>query len=291
MTNVKLITHNSRVNRPLVAHVEAGLRSFDRTMPEEINRIVTDALSDYLFTSEKSGNQNLLREGIPREKLFFVGNTMIDTLLKHRDKAQHSKILEKLGLINLELKTENSNLIPYGVLTLHRPSNVDNEETFRKILEALKEVAKHLPIIFPAHPRTVNRIKEFHFEKCFYLAAQNSTLKIKNYHINCVEPLGYLDFLCLMSSAKLVITDSGGIQEETTILRIPCVTLRENTERPVTATQGTNVIVGTNPRKIVDECVSALNGNRSHKRIPAFWDGKAGDRIVSILAERMSQSK
>ena len=259
--NSKLITHNSGVNRPLVAHVEAGLRSFDRTMPEEINRILTDAISDYLFTSEESGNQNLLCEGISRKKIFFVGNTMIDTLLKHREKAQQSKILEKLGLINLELKTENSNLIPYGVLTLHRPSNVDNKETFTNIVEAIKEVTKHLPIIFPAHPRTVNRIKEFGFENYFDFRFQlltpspqskavrpnpsspqpQSSKGVKSLASNlqplacglhCVEPLGYLDFLCLMSSAKLAITDSGGIQEETTILRIPCVTLRENTERP-----------------------------------------------------------
>jgi len=289
--NSKLTTYNSRVSRPLVAHVEAGLRSFDRTMPEEINRIVTDALSDYLFTSEKSGNQNLLREGISRKKIFFVGNTMIDTLVKHREKAQHSKILEILGLINSQFTTHNSNHISYGVLTLHRPSNVDNKGTFEDILRALKKVAKHLPIIFPAHPRTINRIKEFHFEHYFNFLTHNSKFRPQNSLIQCVEPLGYLDFLCLMSSAKLVITDSGGIQEETTILRTPCVTLRENTERPVTTTQGTNVIVGTNPRKIVDECVSALNGNRSHKRIPAFWDGKAGDRIVSILAGGISQSK
>jgi len=286
--NSKLITHNSGVKRPLVAHVEAGLRSFDRTMPEEINRILTDAISDYLFTSEESGNQNLLCEGISRKKIFFVGNTMIDTLLKHREKAQQSKILEKLGLINLELKTENSNLIPYGVLTLHRPSNVDNKETFTNILEAIKEVTKHLPIIFLAHPRTVNRIKEFGFENYFDFRFQfltpspqskavrpnpsspqpQSSKGVKSLASNlqplacglhCVEPLGYLDFLCLMSSAKLAITDSGGIQEETTILRIPCMTLRENTERPITTTQGTNVIVGTNTRKIVEECLSAFH--------------------------------
>jgi UDP-N-acetylglucosamine 2-epimerase (non-hydrolysing) len=282
---------NRKVKRPLVAHVEAGLRSFDRTMPEEINRIVTDALSDYLFTSEKSGSQNLLREGISRKKIFFVGNTMIDTLVKHREKAQHSNILEKLGLINSQFTTQNLNLMPYGVLTLHRPSNVDNKGTFEGILRTLKKVAKHLPIIFPAHPRTINRIKEFHFGHYFNFLSRNSKFRPQNSLIQCVEPLGYLDFLCLMSSATLVITDSGGIQEETTILGIPCITLRENTERPVTTTQGTNVIVGTNPKKIVEECVSALKGNRSHKRIPAFWDGKAGDRIVSILVEGISQSK
>jgi UDP-N-acetylglucosamine 2-epimerase (non-hydrolysing) len=285
------LTHsliNKKVKRPLVAHVEAGLRSFDRTMPEEINRIVTDALSDYLFTSEKSGSQNLLREGISRKKIFFVGNTMIDTLVKHRGKAQHSNILEKLGLINSQFTTQNSNLMPYSVLTLHRPSNVDNKGTFEGILRTLRKVAKHLPIIFPAHPRTMNRIKEFRFEHYFNFLSRNSKFRPQSSLIQCMEPLGYLDFLCLMSSATLVITDSGGIQEETTILGIPCITLRENTERPVTTTQGTNVIVGTNPKKIVEECMSALKGNRSRKRIPAFWDGKAGDRIVSILVERIS---
>ena len=283
------LTHsliNKKIERPLIAHVEAGLRSFDRTMPEEINRILTDAISDFLFTTEESGNQNLLQEGIPEEKIFFVGNTMIDTLLKHREKAQRSDILDKLGLRNSKLKTHNLNISPYAVLTLHRPSNVDNKETFRNILEALKELAKHLPIIFPAHPRTVNRIKEFHFEKYFRFAAQNSTLKIENYHINCVEPLGYLDFLCLMSSAKLVITDSGGIQEETTILGIPCITLRENTERPITTTHGSNVIVGVDTNKIIDESMKALKGNRSNKRVPTFWDGEAGDRIISILRKK-----
>ena len=279
---------NQKISRPLIAHVEAGLRSFDRTMPEEINRIVTDALSDYLFTSEKSGNQNLLCEGISRKKIFFVGNTMIDTLLKHREKARHSKILEKLNLLNSQFTTYHSNPISYSVLTLHRPSNVDNKKTFEGILRALKKVAKHLPIIFPAHPRTVNRIKEFGFKNYFRFNSVSGTQPSCIYN---VEPLGYLDFLSLISSAKLVITDSGGIQEETTILGVPCVTLRENTERPVTIVQGTNTIAGTNPMKIVEECVNALNRDRSKKRFPAFWDGKAGDRIVSILAQGISKTK
>lgn len=284
--NLKLKIHNSGKKRPMVAHVEAGLRSFDRTMPEEINRLLTDALADYLFTSEESGERHLLREGIPEEKIFFVGNTMIDTLLKHLEKAQESNILEKLGLTNSQLKTQNSNLIPYGVLTLHRPSNVDDREGFKNILEALIEVAKHLPVIFPAHPRTVNRIKEFHFEKYFNFTAQHSTLNPQHSKINCLDPLGYLQFLCLMSKAKFVLTDSGGIQEETTILGVPCLTLRENTERPVTVIHGTNVVIGTDSKKIIEESNKALNGTRSNQTIPPLWDGKAGERIISILTKK-----
>jgi UDP-N-acetylglucosamine 2-epimerase (non-hydrolysing) len=293
----KLKTHNSGVHRPLIAHVEAGLRSFDRTMPEEINRLLTDAIADFLFTTEESANENLKREGIPKEKIHFVGNTMIDTLLKHREKAQQSKILEKLGLINLQLKTENSNLIPYGVLTLHRPSNVDNKETFRNILEALKEVAKHLRLIFPAHPRTLNRVKEFNFEDYFNF---NSVLSTQPPHIYCVDPLGYLDFLCLMSNSKLVLTDSGGMQEETAVLGIPCITMRKNTERPVTINFGTNILAGVQKEKIISAALSQLKKHDSrspntmintqhstlstqHSFSPPLWDGKAGERIINIL--------
>ena len=306
------LTHSSirqRANRPLIAHIEAGLRSFDRTMPEEINRILTDQLSDFLFVSEQSGLENLKNEGFKNflnaedvlefgrnstlsiqhslPLIAFVGNTMIDTLLKHVEKARQSKILEKMGLINSQLKAQNSNLIPYGVLTLHRPSNVDNKESFQNILNTLIKVSKHIPIIFPAHPRTLNRIKEFQFEEYFNFVTQDSTLKIKNYHINCLDPLGYLEFLCLMANAKLVLTDSGGIQEETTVLGIPCITLRENTERPVTTLQGTNVVVGTDAKRIYQESLKALGNDSSYKRIPALWDGKAGDRIVSILTEKI----
>jgi UDP-N-acetylglucosamine 2-epimerase (non-hydrolysing) len=275
--------------RPLIAHVEAGLRSFDRTMPEEINRLLTDTISDYLFTSEESGEENLLREGIPKEKIFFVGNTMIDTLLKHRQKARESEVLEKLGLINSKLNTHHSKLVPYGVLTLHRPSNVDHKETFHNILKGLVRVAKQLPIIFPAHPRTVNRIKEFHFEKYFNFVTQNSTLNIQHSKINCLEPLGYLEFLCLMSNAKFVLTDSGGIQEETTILEIPCMTLRENTERPSTITYGTNVIIGADPKRIIEESEKALNENRAGRNVPPLWDGKAGQRIIEILVKNSNE--
>ena len=270
-----------------VIHVEAGLRSFDRSMPEEINRVLTDAISDVLFTTEESANVNLRREGIPEERIHFVGNVMIDTLLKHREKAKQSKILEKMGLINLQLKTQNSNLIPYGILTLHRPSNVDDKEAFKEVIQALSEVSAQVPIVFPAHPRTLNRIKEFHFKRYFTFLNENSKLKIQNSHIYCLEPLGYLDFLQLMSNAKLVLTDSGGIQEETTILGIPCVTIRKNTERPITVTHGTNVIAGVKKENIINAAHAQLKKFSKAGSIspPPFWDGKAAERIVEILAK------
>lgn len=302
---------HSKGLRPLVAHIEAGLRSFDRTMPEEINRILTDQLSDFLFVSEQSGLENLKNEGfrnfLNAEDLLefgnnstlntqhslplvaFVGNTMIDTLLKHVEKARQSNILEKMGLINSQLKTQNSNLIPYGVLTLHRPSNVDNKESFQNILGALLEVSRHIPIIFPAHPRTLNRIKEFHFEKYFRFIAQPSNLQPQTSGILFSEPLSYLDFLSLMMNAKLVFTDSGGIQEETTILGIPCLTIRENTERPITVYEGTNVVVGNNREKIIEESFKAINNVPDSNRIPALWDGKSAQRVVRILLDQLEQ--
>jgi len=302
------LTHsliNRRVNRPLVAHVEAGLRSFDRTMPEEINRLLTDAISDFLFTTEGSANENLRNEGIPKTRIFFVGNTMIDTLLKHKQMAQKSNILNKLCLSTSDQQRATSNqILPYAVLTLHRPSNVDHEELFRNILEALKEVAKHLPIIFPVHPRTLNRIKEFDLENYFSFSSVRSTQSPRIY---CIEPLGYLDFLCLMSNSKLVLTDSGGMQEETTVLGIPCVTLRGNTERPVTTTFGTNTLAGIQKEQIMSAALWALRKNDSaasnpvlstqhsalntqHSFSPPLWDGKAGQRIVSILVDSLLDS-
>jgi len=265
-------TQTSRRTRPLLAHVEAGLRSFDRSMPEEINRILTDALSDFLFTTEESAGENLLREGIPREKIYFVGNTMVDTLLKHRDKAQESTILSQLGL----KENQESECRDYAVMTLHRPCNVDNPDTFRGILEALSTIAKKIPILFPVHPRTMNRIKAFCFESYFHSVTRNSG-------ICCLDPLGYLDFLWLMSHAKLILTDSGGIQEETTVLGIPCVTLRDNTERPVTITHGTNVLAGTRKEDIIHHAFSQLS-QPVKPRKPPLWDGHAGKRIIEILA-------
>ena len=265
-----------------IAHIEAGLRSFDRTMPEEINRVLTDAISDYLFTTCEDANENLKREGIPEEKIYFVGNVMIDTLLKYKERAKKSKILEKLGL-NKDLQVRS-----YALLTLHRPSNVDNRETFINILKALKDVSEKIPIIFPAHPRTQRQIKFFSLEKYFNFVniESNSCVNIEN-SINLLDPLSYLDFLNLMANAKFVLTDSGGIQEETTILNIPCLTLRENTERPVTLKEGTNTIVGSNPEKIISKSMDILNGKKKIGRIPKLWDGKAAERIINILIEKL----
>lgn len=276
-----------------VIHVEAGLRSFDRAMPEEINRVLTDAISDILFTTEKCANENLQREGIPEEKIHFVGNVMIDTLLKHKEKAEKSDILTRLGLaLNLTNTNIDNSVNPYAVLTLHRPSNVDSEEIFKSILEALSVIGRRMPIVFPIHPRTLNRISEFGFDKFFdwKLFYRSATINLAN-PLTLIPPQGYLDFLSLMTHAKLVLTDSGGIQEETTILGISCVTLRENTERPATVTYGTNVIAGTKRDNIIKAAVSQLDHlselNESNispgTSIPPLWDGKASERIVDIL--------
>ncbi|HTS18622.1 MAG TPA: UDP-N-acetylglucosamine 2-epimerase (non-hydrolyzing) [Verrucomicrobiae bacterium] len=247
-----------------LAHVEAGLRSFDRTMPEEINRLVTDALSDYCFTTCADADANLLREGVPREKIFFVGNVMIDTLLKLRDESLKSDIRQKLGL--------NSE---YGYVTLHRPGNVDSKDTLAGILSALEAIQKRLPLAFPVHPRTRARLNEFGFWK-----------RVSEWpNLRLVEPLGYLDSLCLMTGAKLVLSDSGGIQEETTVLGVPCLTLRENTDRPVTVTEGTSTLVGMDRDKIVAEATKVLDGKGKKGRVPKYWDGKAASRIIQCLLE------
>jgi UDP-N-acetylglucosamine 2-epimerase (non-hydrolysing) len=217
-----------------VAHVEAGLRSFDRRMPEEINRVVTDALSDYLFTTCQDANENLRQEGIPEEKIFFVGNVMIDTLLKHKEQASALAVPGQYGLEPGK----------YAVVTLHRPSNVDEPTVLKGILETLGEIAKRLPVIFPAHPRTQERIREFGLGDLVQspkLPVTRSSGEEQESKAWLMEPLGYLEFLGLMADAGLVLTDSGGIQEETTILGVPCLTLRENTERPITVTEGTNL--------------------------------------------------
>ncbi len=247
-----------------VAHVEAGLRSRDRTMPEEINRLLTDQIADLLLTPSADADDNLLAEGIPAGRIRLVGNVMIDSLLKHLPKSAQSTIREDLEL------TEKK----YVVLTLHRPANVDNPNTFARILAALEEINRRLPIVFPVHPRTRKTIAELGFSERV-AALQN---------LRVIEPLGYLDFLRLYSGAALVLTDSGGIQEETTVLGIPCLTLRENTERPITVTLGTNTIVGTDPERIVSEAMEALN-DKTHKppNIPPLWDGKTADRIVDAL--------
>ena len=288
-------TYGSNGLRPRVAHVEAGLRSFDRSMPEELNRIVTDHLSDLLFVTEKSGLRNLKREGISQDKVRFVGNTMIDTLLAFRDVANKSTILDRLGLVTLnktvrqpvsrlyvsDLKPRLS-VLPYGLITLHRPSNVDNKKTFRAILGALSKVAVDVPLLFPCHPRTRSTITNFglqHYFRDLDLGRGGCPEKT----INLTEPLGYLDFVCLMSRAKVVFTDSGGIQEETTCLGVPCVTLRENTERPVTVTHGTNVLAGIKPNEILI-AFREQEGRKIRVNFPELWDGKAAERIVSALA-------
>jgi len=223
-----------------VAHVEAGLRSFDRTMPEEVNRLLTDAIAELLFVTEESGRQNLLREGNPSDKIHFVGNVMIDALQMFRPRWERSPILDCLQL--------NGNR-PYIVLTLHRPSNVDNPVNLTNILEALDEVARHLPIVFPVHPRVKPHLLR---QGNLFFSKPDSGEPLPSKGITCLDPLGYLDFIALMSRARLVLTDSGGIQEETTILGVPCLTLRENTERPITVSHGTNRVIGTDPSRIVD---------------------------------------
>lgn len=248
-----------------VAHVEAGLRSFDRGMPEEINRILTDHISEYLFTSEPSGKQNLLREGVEEVKIYFVGNVMIDSLMNYSKRISNSSILEKL-----QLKPKS-----YAVLTLHRPENVDHEEKLETIINAISEVLSCIKIIFPAHPRTMRRLVEY--------GLMEKVKKLKE-DFRLIEPLGYLDFLKLVGGAKFVLTDSGGIQEETTFLGISCLTLRENTERPITISEGTNVLVGTDRERIIVESLKALNGKKPYS-IPQYWDGKTSERIVKVITE------
>jgi len=265
---------------PKLAHVEAGLRSFDRTMPEEINRVVTDSISDYLFTTEESANQHLMREGISVDKIYFVGNVMIDTLLRHLGKAKESTILNDLQL------SDGAEVKQYAILTLHRPGNVDDPRTLAGLLQAFLDVSRHMPIIFPAHPRTLKQIQEAdlgdYLVDHFMDGPEPWDSRVR---IRLVPPLGYLDFLHLMSHAKVVLTDSGGIQEETTILGVPCITLRDNTERPVTLRHGTNVLVGADPKKIVRESFRVLQDGRKTPPAPKLWDGNAAKRIVQILAE------
>jgi UDP-N-acetylglucosamine 2-epimerase (non-hydrolysing) len=248
-----------------VAHVEAGLRSRDHTMPEEINRLLTDQIADLLFTPSEDADRNLLAEGIPAERIRLVGNIMIDSLLTHLPRARESNIGKDLGLSDGE----------YAVLTLHRPSNVDDVNNFGRILGALEEISKQLPIIFPVHPRTRKMIAELGYSD---RVGKSTALRL-------IEPLGYVDFLSLYSKARLVLTDSGGIQEETTVLGIPCLTLRENTERPITVEMGTNVVVGTDPKRIVGAAQEALNkkSKPSHP-IPPLWDGHTAERILDALS-------
>jgi UDP-N-acetylglucosamine 2-epimerase (non-hydrolysing) len=280
------IVVDSSGKRPLIAHVEAGLRSFDRAMPEEINRVITDHLSDLLFVTEDSGRENLCREGIKPEQIHFVGNTMIDSLLASEEKAEKSAVLDQFGLRG----GANGSVRRYALLTLHRPSNVDDRETFLSILEGLDELAASCPILFSAHPRTRKRIAEFGLERFFYPESQHPENQPPENQpsrnetgIRLLDPLGYLDFLCLTKHAAIVVTDSGGIQEETTCLRVPCVTVRENTERPITVTCGTNVIAGTRSENIRRAVKEQFSGKKQG-RIPEKWDGQAAGRIVAVIA-------
>src|SRR5713101_1792644 len=280
------ISFDSIGSRPAIVHVEAGLRSFDRSMPEEINRILTDHVSDVLFVTEESGVHNLRNEGVSLDKIHFVGNTMIDSLLNFKEKAETSTILEKLALVSQAGKNgEADSVTRYALLTLHRPSNVDNRDVFLNVIAGLEELAKDCPVVFPMHPRTQRRIREFE------IGLDGSARKhkgngpgsgIRRDGIILTDPLGYLDFLCLMKHASLVVTDSGGIQEETTILGTPCVTVRENTERPVTVKSGTNTIAGTKTDAIKDAIRRQL-GRKSENDVPKNWDGRAGARIIDIL--------
>lgn len=245
------------------AHLEAGLRSFDRRMPEEVNRLVTDRLCDVLLTPSADADENLLREGTDPSRIFRVGNVMIDTLRAHLPRARATGVRARYGL-------EPGG---YGVLTLHRPSNVDDPRVLAGLLEAVEELQRQLPIVFPAHPRTRKRLEEFGFGT--KVAALGG--------LRMCDPLGYLEFLGLVADAKLVLTDSGGLQEETTALGVPCLTLRENTERPVTVSEGTNTLVGIDPRLIVDAAGGVLAGMGKAGRLPALWDGQAGERVAEVL--------
>jgi UDP-N-acetylglucosamine 2-epimerase (non-hydrolysing) len=244
-----------------VAHVEAGLRSFDRTMPEEINRVLTDAVSDFLFTTEPAANENLAREGIAATRVHFVGNVMIDTLFKYRERASQSDILERLGLQPAS----------YAALTLHRPSNVDTEAALGRVMAGIARVQAEIPMIFPVHPRTRRGLETL-----------TRTLPPLP-GLRLTDPLPYLDFLQLMANARCVLTDSGGIQEETTALRIPCLTLRSNTERPITVTRGTNRIVGVEPEAIYRAWRQVVQGQWPAGDLPELWDGKTAARIVRVL--------
>ena len=248
-----------------VAHVEAGLRSRDRTMPEEVNRLVTDALADLLLTPSRDADQNLLHEGVAPEKIRFVGNVMIDTLHRSLDRSRNSAVIERCGVQRGA----------FCAMTLHRPSNVDSRETLAGILDALDVIQRQIPIVFPVHPRTRARLEEFSLMEA---AARQKNLLLR-------EPLGYLDFLQLYSNSRLVLTDSGGIQEETTALGIPCLTLRHNTERPITVTEGTNRLVGSDPEVIKREALAALEGHGAAGRVPELWDGRAAGRIVDAIEE------
>jgi UDP-N-acetylglucosamine 2-epimerase (non-hydrolysing) len=240
--------------------VEAGLRSFDRTMPEEINRLLTDQIADLLFTPSVDGDENLEREGIAREKIHMVGNCMIDTLLRLLKKAEKPKVDNLTG--------------PFALVTLHRPSNVDKPETLAEIIRTLAELSKDIQIVFPMHPRTRGRLESFHLQK----TASDLLM---------IDPQGYLEFLWLQQHATMILTDSGGVQEEATFLKVPCLTLRQTTERPVTCNLGTNILVGSDMDRLKTAARQILKGTKRSAQVPPLWDGRAGERVAAKLAEYM----
>jgi UDP-N-acetylglucosamine 2-epimerase (non-hydrolysing) len=259
---------SSKMNIP-VAHVEAGLRSFDMGMPEEINRILTDRISNLLFTPSLDANQNLMNEGVNENSIKLVGNIMIDSLLNNMEISKKSRIHNELNIVKGE----------YATITLHRPSNVDFEGVFSGIIEAFEIIGKEIPIIFPAHPRTSNMITKFGFE--------DRVNQIPNFQM--IKPQGYLDFLALIKHSKAVLTDSGGLQEETTALGIPCITIRENTERPITVTEGTNTIVGSKTKNIVKEWDNISKNKGKKGNVPELWDGKTAERIGRCIIEYLEK--
>jgi len=256
-----------------VVHVEAGLRSFDRTMPEEINRVLTDQISEILYTTETSAHQNLLREGVPEARIRFVGNVMIDSLLAHRARAVAPEMMLRRALISPEVIQCSQG---YAVVTLHRPANVDDPETLRTLLNTIREIGEKLPVVWPLHPRTQRNAEAFGIAQL-----------LSSPRLIILPPAGYLEMLGLMGGATVVLTDSGGIQEETTALAVPCLTLRENTERPITVEQGTNTVTGVNPQVILAEVDAVLTTGGKRGRTPELWDGRAAERIVADLAETL----
>ena len=259
------------------AHVEAGLRSFDRTMPEEINRLLTDSISDYLFVTEKSGMENLKREGVPEEKVFFVGNCMIDSLVSYlpkvegEDRRQKTEGSRPVGMrLGTSQETEGGG---YVLVTLHRPSNVDDREQLSKLISILNDLSKLRKVVFPVHPRTKKNLHDF------------GLLKDAHPNLKITDPIGYVDFIGLIKNAELVMTDSGGIQEETTYLQVQCITLRDSTERPVTVEIGTNQLLGEDLQAAYEAAIRVLNGEKKIGRIPDLWDGHAAERIAGKLVE------
>lgn len=257
-----------------VIHVEAGLRSYDRAMPEEINRVLTDQMSDLLFTTEESGRTNLLREGIASHRIQFVGNVMIDTLRRNLDRAIPTETI----LANADRQSFLADAEGYAVLTLHRPSNVDDPEVLRVLLDTIVKISERTPVIFPLHPRTRANIAKFGLDRIF-----------DNPHVLLLPPMGYLEMLGLMKDARVVLTDSGGIQEETTALGVPCITLRNNTERPITVEEGTNTIAGQDPLKIMAIYDDLMQGGGKAGRVPNLWDGKAALRIADAILAWMNE--